>query len=119
MFVRPILFLIPLLLSSFPLSAETTPGRSVIGADIWARPRSGTELASLPELRALIEVFERQPDGQVIVRHGTGEEAGLWAEEMRSWLVALGIPSTRVRMEVDPAVNGELHLEVRAYGEKS
>jgi hypothetical protein len=119
MFRRSILLLIPLLLSSFPLAAETSPGRAVIGADIWARPRSGAELASFPELRALIEVFERQPDGQVIVRHGTGEEAGLWAEEMCSWLVALGIPSARVRTEVDPVVEGELHLEVRAYGEKS
>lgn len=119
MFFRSILLLVSLLPSSFPSFAETTSGRSVIGADIWARPRSGADLASLPELRALIEVFERQPDGQVVVRHGTGEEAGLWAEEMRSWLVALGIPSSRVRTEVDPAVKGELHLEVRAYGEKS
>ncbi len=116
MSLRYALLLFPFLFLSLPLYADATPGTAVIGSDVWARPRSGAELAHLPQLRELVEMFERQPDGTIVVYHGTGEEPGLWAEELRSWLAALGIPSARVRLEPDPALERELRLEVRAYG---
>jgi hypothetical protein len=103
-------------LLAFPCFAAAAPSVVVIGADVWSRPRSGAAFTRMPELRELVEVYERQPDGQLVVRHGSGEEGGLWAEEMRSWLVALGIPAARVRLETDPAVDGEVRIEVRAYG---
>jgi hypothetical protein len=114
---RHAVFCIVAMTLAFPAGAAAVPaGAVVIGADIWARPRDGAEFVRLPELRALMETFERQPDGQIVVHHGGGDEESLQAEEMRAWLVALGVPGSRVRLEIDPAAEGEVFLEVRAYG---
>jgi hypothetical protein len=77
-------------------SAETV---QVITADDWARPRSGESLVQMPALkhtvRAYLDVGERR-ERQIVIRYPRGEEGVLWAEELRGWLVALGIPSDHV-----------------------
>ncbi len=87
-----------------------------ITAEEWAHPRTAARLIDVPALRELIDTFDRQPDGAIIVRHPTGDEGMLWAEEMRSWLVALGIPSYRVELVTQSELADRIMLEVRGYG---
>ena len=84
----------------------------------WARPRAGEAVTAQPVLTRIVDVFERQSAGAIIViAHGTGENDQLWAEELRSWFVALGIASSYVQLELRPGVQEELMLDVhpRAY----
>ena len=77
-------------------SAESV---QVITADDWARPRSGESLVQMPALQRTVRDYLSQSDerGQrILIRHPRGEEGVLWAEELRSWLVALGIPSAAI-----------------------
>ncbi len=39
-----------------------------------------------------------QRDRRILIRHPRGEEGVLWAEELRGWLVALGIPSQDIAL---------------------
>lgn len=93
--IRGLPLLVMLLWAPF-VSAETV---QVITADDWARPRSGESLVQMPALkhtvRAYLEVDERR-GRQIVIRHPRGEEGVLWAEELRGWLVALGVPSDHV-----------------------
>ncbi len=99
---------------TFPTQGGT-PGVTIT-ADQWARPRDGDAMRRLPGLDRLVGDFDRQPDGRILIRHGSGDAAILWAEELRSWLVALGIPSARVSLEQVPGIGNFLVLEVRSYG---
>lgn len=84
-----------LLLLSLSLRAESV----AITADRWATPRSGETVAGWSELRELMAAFDRQPDTRIVIHHPPGETGSLWAEELRSWLVSLGVPSSRIMLK--------------------
>jgi hypothetical protein len=95
-------------------SAESV---QVITADDWARPRSGESLVQMPALQRTVRDFLSQSDERgrrILIRHPRGEEGVLWAEELRSWLVALGIPSAAIA--VTPASTRIDSIELAVLG---
>ncbi len=93
----PALMLALFLLVPPPLWAESV----TISAERWATPRSGETVAAWPELRELMATFDRKPGSQLVIRYARGENGSLWAEELRSWLVSLGVPSSRINLKDD------------------
>jgi hypothetical protein len=75
-----------------PLLAESV----TITADQWASPRSGESIIRFERLNKLVETLDQSPNNQILIRYAEGENGTLWAEELRSWLVSLGIPSGRI-----------------------
>ena len=78
----------------------------------WARPRTGEALARQPALNELLKAFEREKDGVIVIAHATGEAGQLWAQELRGWLIALGVTSARIRLVARPELNDTLILDV-------
>jgi hypothetical protein len=100
-----------LVFALFSLAASAEP--LTLTAEDWAHPRGGAALAQQPTLIALLERLERERDGVVVIGHATGEAGQLWAEELRGWLIALGVASSRIRFDARPALQGALALDVR------
>jgi hypothetical protein len=69
-----------------------------ITAEDWARPRSGERVAQLPALRGLASEIATHPRTRITIRYAGGDEGLLWAEELRGWLVALGISGRRIQL---------------------
>ena len=63
-----------------------------LSADTWAQPRDGRSVAQMLPLPEVVAAWSRQPEQRLVVRYPGGEEGSLWAHELRSWLIALGIP---------------------------
>jgi len=84
-----------------------------ITAEQWARPRSGRGIARLPGVAALVEAAGRDAANRLVIRYAAGDEGTLWAEELRSWLVALGLPSARLTLEPGLPQPDRLQLELR------
>ncbi|MCP4043524.1 MAG: hypothetical protein GY731_16460 [Gammaproteobacteria bacterium] len=81
--------------SIFPLLAQAT---ETITAFEWARPRTGETAAHLPGLVDIVNKSQQTAQKHIGISHPVGEEGILWAEELRGWLIALGIASTRIRV---------------------
>lgn len=84
-----------------------------VTAEQWARPRSGEAVAALPGLARLVELLDRDPSQRLAVRYASGDDGALWAEELRSWLVALGVPSAGIELETGHAEVDTLLIELR------
>ena len=69
-----------------------------ISAQEWAQPRHGDWLVQQPALSGAIALLQQQPDSHLQVRYPGGDEGVLWAEELQSWLVALGLASNRIEL---------------------
>ena len=82
-------FLSLLMMSSLVL-AETA--QWVLNAEAWARPRDGQTVARMSPLPELISSWSESDGQRLLIRYPGGEEGLLWAHELRSWLVALGVP---------------------------
>jgi hypothetical protein len=114
-------YLLLLVLLSLPLAAAQNPPRGSdataagvsITAEQWARPRHGERIARLPGLGALVEAVDHDAASRLVIRFASGDEGALWAEELRSWLVALGVPSARIVLEPGWPSPDALRLERR------
>jgi hypothetical protein len=100
------------LLALFPLVA---PAASLtITPEDWAQLRESP--APAPVLGELLAALERNRNGVVLVRHPSGDQGARWAEAVRDFLVARGLPSARIVFLPAPFKVEQLELEVRAAG---
>jgi hypothetical protein len=70
--------------------------RAQISADEWARPHGGASLATNAGLREVIQGFREKAGREIVIRYHGGDAGQLWAEELRDWLVAMGVPSSAI-----------------------
>jgi hypothetical protein len=80
------------LLYSLPLQAEV----SEISAASWAQPRHGEWLLQQAGIASAMRAMQQAPDARLQLLYPGGDEGALWAEELQAWLVALGLPSSRI-----------------------
>ncbi len=78
-----------------------------VSAEQWGVPRSGAQerlqrsgetVATLPGLLAVMQQVMRQPDKSVALHYPESEQGEKWVEELRDWLVALGLSSDRIQV---------------------
>lgn len=96
---------IVLLIASCNAAAELS---GIVTADEWSRPRRGEALVDMPALNDTISGYLREPGQVVVIRHPGEEEGQLWAEELRGWLVALGIESSHIRIDATPSSQSDI-----------
>ena len=125
--IRGLPLLIMLISSAAYSAGSSAESVEVITADQWARPRSGESLVQMPALKRTVRDYLGQiagrddeqggsrntrRDQRIRIRHPRGEEGVLWAEELRGWLIALGIPSTDIAMSPDSTRVDAIELAV-------
>jgi len=89
-----------------------------VTAEQWGRPRSGDFVAHRLGLAPLVQALDRQPDGALVIAHARSDEGILWAEELRAWLVALGVPSAQIMLTPRGGEGGRITVDVRGYREQ-
>ena len=87
-----------------------------ITAEQWARPRSGTYVTGLKSLQEQLAAFDRSTDKRLIIHYPGDEKGMLWAEELRAWLVALGVPSARIKLKSDFGQIDIIRVEIQGSG---
>lgn len=70
-----------------------------VNAVQWAAPRSGTTVAALPGLSAALQEVIRQPGNGLMLHYPENEQGEVWVEELRGWLVSLGLASHRIQVQ--------------------
>jgi hypothetical protein len=79
------------------LGAQAETGCAVSAAE-WSRPRSAAMVGALPGVRDCVQAWLAAPERRLILVSAPGEEGGLWANELRDWLIALGVPSSAIEL---------------------
>ncbi len=82
-----------------------------VSAEQWARPRSGERIVAFASLQKLVRHLDERATAMVVIRYAGGDEGLLWAEELRGWFVALGIPGDRLRLHAGLPARDRLVLE--------
>ncbi len=97
-----------LLFTTVALAAESY----VLKANEWAVPRQATTLLNMPAIHQTMSVLSNNPDSYLILKYPGGDEGTLWVNELRSWLIALGLSSRRIETEPGSAISTSITLEV-------
>ena len=88
--------------------------RYTINAEVWARPRSGEVILQMEPLRNLVADWQQSPNSVIEILYPGGEAGVLWAQELQSWLVALGIPSARIQDIAGSTIQDSIEVRLRA-----
>ncbi len=97
-----------LLFTTVALAAESY----VLKANEWAVPRQATTLLNMPAIHQTMSVLSNNPASYLILKYPGGDEGTLWVNELRSWLIALGLSSRRIETEPGSAISTSITLEV-------
>lgn len=84
-----------LLIVTSAASCESSSAE-LITAEDWSHPRNGVFVARLPAVAAAVDQMTARPNRKLLIRYPDGEAGVLWAQELRAWLVAMGISSNRI-----------------------
>ena len=83
-----------------PCSAQTFE----LSSEFWQAPRSGQAVRDNPQLQQALTAYFKWPQAQVRLHHQKRDEISAQAEELRGWLIALGIEAERIELiEDNPA----------------
>lgn len=98
-FIRAMLSLIFFGLGCLPATGYAIESDSansteiVLRAEQWEAGRDGERLLALPALQQLVNAWAARPQQKIELRYPGGEEGELWVEELKDWLVSLGVAS--------------------------
>ena len=80
--------------------------------ELWDRPRTGRAVLDQESVRRAVLAALAQPDAQIVIHHGAGQEPLTQAEELKSWLGALAVDTRRIALRSDLAAGASITIEV-------
>lgn len=89
-----------------------------IARDQWPAIQRGIQITQFARLAGIVNEFDRQPDSNIVILYPGGAAGQGWAEEIRDWFVALGIPSRNLALRPGSGQPGSLVLQVETQGFK-
>ncbi len=88
-----------ILVLSFCLPMVAQAERVSLPLKKWPKPPSGEALVKLEPLQKIIAAFDQETGSRIAIRYPGGDAGTAWAEEVRDWLVSLGVSSSRIALE--------------------
>lgn len=86
----------------------------LISAEEWARPRDAEAVIAMPAVADAVRTYLGSANHRIMILHPQGEEGILWAEELRAWLVSLGVASEDLRLAPQTRHPDAVEITVRA-----
>lgn len=82
----------------------------------WSGVTTAAQVVRVAPLRAAVEALDAEPGSRLVVIHNGGEDGLFWAADLKGWLVALGVPSSRIVDRIGAIPPGSIHLRLQAPG---
>lgn len=100
------------LVSLLALAGGAAAQSFVVPQALWDRPRTGRAVLEQAAVRDAVKVHLEQEGSRIVLHHSPTQEALLQAEELRAWLMALALESSRVTLQNDLKADDPLRIEV-------
>jgi len=68
-----------------------------ITAEQWAIPRHGERILLFPEIRKVMDEWQKNTEQSIEINYPGGESGELWLTEFKDWLIALGVASVKIK----------------------
>lgn len=103
---------IALLSLSLLTNAAFAANSELLHASEWSVPKKATTLLAMPAINKVMKKLQKNVNSSLKIKYPGGDEGTLWANELRSWLIALGLSSKRIELIPGSAVSTIIELDV-------
>lgn len=111
-FVKFTWFLFAIIGINTSYAADARLNHYVVTQQQWAIPKKAQSILTIPALHDVMKTLSLQADSRLLVRYPRSDVGVLWASELKAWLVALGLASSRIELQLGSANENELRLFV-------
>ncbi len=84
----------------------------LLHANEWSVPKQATTILTMPAIHKSMKKLQTDVNSVLKIKYPGGDEGTLWASELRSWLIALGLSSRRIKLVQGSAISTTIELEV-------
>lgn len=84
----------------------------LLHANEWSVPKQTSTLLEMPAINKSMKKLQKNANSLLKIKYPGGDEGTLWVNELRSWLVALGLSSSRIELVQGSAISTSIELEV-------
>ena len=84
----------------------------LLHAKEWAVPKQASTLLTMPAISKSMQKLQQNVNSVLRLKYPGGDEGTLWVNELRSWLIALGLSSKRIELVPGSAISTTIELEV-------
>lgn len=84
----------------------------LLHANEWSVPKQSTTILAMPAIHKSMNKLQKNVNTVLKIKYPGGDEGTLWVNELRSWLIALGLSSTRIDLVQGSAISTTIELEV-------
>lgn len=84
----------------------------LLHANEWSVPKNTSALLAMPAIHKSMQSLQKNTTSSLKIKYPGGDEGTLWVNELRSWLIALGLSSRRIELVPGSAISTTIELEV-------
>jgi len=96
---------------NYSFAADLLPRNNyIITEQQWSVPKNAQSILKIPALRNAMKILSSKNTLNLLIRYPGGDTGVLWATELKAWIVALGLDSTRIELQSGSAKVDELEL---------
>jgi len=108
---RLIISVIALLFTTYSFAAEV----ELLHANEWSVPKQANTILAMPAIWKSMQKLQINVNSSLKLKYPGGDEGTLWVNELRSWLIALGLSSKRIEVVPGSAISTTIELEVLTH----
>jgi len=82
----------------------------ILTSEQWNVPREAASIIEMPAIRAAMHEYQSTENAKILVKYPGGDVGTLWAHELRSWLISLGLSEKLI--ELVPGSSNPKQLEI-------
>ena len=84
----------------------------LLHASEWSVPKKSQTILEMPAIYNSMLKLQNNSISYLKIKYPGGDEGTLWANELQSWLIALGLSSERIELSPGSAISTTIELEV-------
>jgi hypothetical protein len=84
----------------------------LLHANEWSVPKQTSTILAMQAINKSMLKLQNNVNSLLKIKYPGGDEGTLWANELRSWLIALGLSSKRIELIPGSAISTTIELEV-------
>ena len=84
----------------------------LLHAKEWSVPKKALTLLEMPAIKKSMLKLQENSGSVLKLKYPGGDEGTLWVNELRSWLISLGLSSDRIELVPGSAISTTIELEV-------
>jgi hypothetical protein len=83
-----------------------------LSADLWASPRTAQSVSKMESVKHAVQSWQNDTQSKISILYPGGEEGVLWSNELKGWMISLGVPEQSMQVRSGSGVVDQIEISI-------